>query len=174
MKKIFRSRAPHPPTLARLFILIALLLLLNVNISFAHGVGYREISLKAVPLEFFYSTGEKMSYCEAKIFSPNDSKFAAQSLRTDEQGRAAFIPDVSGDWRIIVNDGQGHQCEAKINITEDFFKNKNENKIINVNEKNSLEIFIRALLGVSLIFNAALLIFTLRKKNDKSFHCYNQ
>ena len=133
---------------------------MNENPCFAHGVGYREISLKAVPLEFFYSTGEKMSYCEAKIFSPEDSKFAVQSLRTDEQGRVAFIPDVLGDWRVIVNDGQGHQCEAKINITEEFLKDKN--KIMNVSENNNspvgFELFIRALLGVSLIFNFAFLI----------------
>ena len=143
-------------------LLIFLFILANKNPGFAHGVGYREISLKAVPLEFFYSTGEKMSYCEAKIFSPKDSKFAAQSSRTDEHGHVAFIPGVSGDWRVIVNDGQGHQCEAKINITEEFLKNKN--KVMNVNEnheKNSpegFELFIRALLGVSLIFNFALLI----------------
>ena len=133
---------------------------MNENPCFAHGVGYREISLKAVPLEFFYSTGEKMSYCEAKIFSPEDSKFAVQSLRTDEQGRVAFIPDKEGDWRVIVNDGQGHQCEAKIDITEEFLKDKNT--IMNVNENNNspvgFKLFIRALLGVSLIFNFALLI----------------
>ena len=137
-----------------------ILLLMNENPCLAHGVGYREISLKAVPLEFFYSTGEKMSYCEAKIFSPEDSKFAVQSLRTDEQGRLSFIPDRTGDWRVIVNDGQGHQCEAKINITEEFLKDKN--KIMNVSENNNspvgFELFIRALLGVSLIFNFAFLI----------------
>ena len=133
---------------------------MNINPCLAHGVGYRETSLKAVTLEFFYSTGEKMSYCEAKIFSPDDSKFAVQSLRTDEQGRLAFIPDKIGKWRVIVNDGQGHQCEAEINITEEFLKDKNT--IMNVNKNNNspvgFELFIRALLGVSLIFNFALLI----------------
>ncbi len=148
---------------------LLILLCINQNPGFAHGVGYREISLKAVPLEFFYSTGEKMSYCETKIFSPSDSKFAAQTSRTDEQGRVSFIPDISGEWRVIVNDGQGHQCEAKINITEEFLKNKNENKIMNLKENHEndspvgIELFIRALLGVSLIFNAALLI-RLKKK----------
>ena len=145
-------------------IIFALLILfcMNENPCFAHGVGYRESSLKSVPLEFFYSTGEKMSYCEAKIFSPRDSKFAAQSSRTDEQGRVAFIPDSVGEWRIIVNDGQGHQCEAKINITEEFLKNQNKIADIKQNHENNspvgFELFIRALLGVSLIFNLAFLI----------------
>ena len=144
------------------FLIIFLFVLIFENPGFAHGVGFREISLKSVPLEFFYSTGEKMSYCEAKIFSPKDSKFAAQSARTDEQGRIAFIPDISGDWRVIVNDGQGHQCEAKINITEEFLKNQNKIADIKQNHENNspvgFELFIRALLGVSLIFNLAFLI----------------
>ena len=145
-------------------IIFALLILfcMNENPCFAHGVGYRESSLKSLTLEFFYSTGEKMSYCEAKIFSPRDSKFAAQSSRTDEQGRVAFIPDSVGEWRIIVNDGQGHQCEAKINITEEFLKNQNKIADIKQNHENNspvgFELFIRALLGVSLIFNLAFLI----------------
>ena len=140
-------------------LLIFLFVLMNENPGYAHGVGYREISVKAVPLEFFYSTGEKMSYCEAKIFSHKDSKFAAQTSRTDEQGRISFIPDSIGEWRVIVNDGQGHQCEAKINVTEEFLKN---NISIEQNHENDspagFELFIRALLGVSLIFNAALMI----------------
>ena len=132
-------------------------MLLNENPGYAHGVGYREISLKSIPLEFFYSTGEKMSYREAKVFSPNDSKFAVQSGRTDEQGRFAFIPDVSGEWRVIVQDEEGHRCEAKINITQEFFTNTDKNKIEN-NSPKGFEFFIRALLGVSLIFNLAMLV----------------
>ena len=140
-------------------LLIFLFVLMNENPGYAHGVGYREISIKAVPLEFFYSTGEKMSYCETKIFSPKDSKFAAQTSRTDEQGRISFIPDSTGEWRVIVNDGQGHQCEAKINVTEEFLKNNisiEQNHVTDSPE--GFELFIRALLGVSLIFNLAFLI----------------
>ena len=35
--------------------------------SYAHGVGYRQSDLKSIALEFFYSTGEKMSYREARV-----------------------------------------------------------------------------------------------------------
>ena len=145
----------------RLILFLLLIMLFNQK-AFAHGVGYREISLKSIPLEFFYSTGEKMSYCEVKVFSPDDLKFAVQSGRTDEKGRFAFIPDVSGDWRVIVKDNEGHQCEAKINITQEFLTG--ENKITDVkqnyksNSPEGFELFIRALLGVSLIFNIAVLI----------------
>lgn len=143
-------------------ITLSILFCFNENPGYAHGVGYREISLKTVPLEFFYSTGEKMSYREAKVFSPNDKKFAVQSGRTDEQGRFAFIPDVSGDWRVIVQDEEGHRCEAKINITEEFLTDENKMTDIKENYENNSpqgsELFIRALLGVSLIFNLAIII----------------
>ena len=127
--------------------------------SYAHGTGYRHSSLKAIALEFAYSTGEAMSYREARVYSPSDEKFAAQSGRTDEYGRFAFIPDVKGEWRVIVRDEEGHQCEAKINITDEFLSG-NQNLTVQSDSFNDSgnEIFIRALLGVSIIFNIALLI----------------
>ena len=150
---VSQPRPTHPP--ARLTLFVVTVMLLSVSPGYAHGVGYREVSLRAVPLEFFYSTGEKMSYREAKIFSPKDPKFAVQSGRTDEEGRFAFIPDVSGDWRVIVRDEEGHQCEAKITIND-------INNSVSVSNESSapegLELFMRALLGVSLIFNFALLV----------------
>ena len=135
--------------------------LLAASESFAHGTGFRTSELKAVSLEFFYSTGEKMSYREAKVFSPKDSKFAVQSGRTDEAGRFAFTPDSAGEWRVIVRDEEGHQCEAAINITEEWLANRkdNENDITaQSNAPEGIELIIRALLGVSVIFNLAFII----------------
>ena len=123
--------------------------------AFAHGVGFKRSELQAIPLEFSYSTGEKMSYSEVKIYSPKDSKFAVQTGRTDEEGRFAFIPDVSGDWRVTVSDGQGHLCEAVINANA-----------VEVEVKPSdSSLVIPALLGVSIIFNIALFIVNRRKSN---------
>ena len=100
----------------RIFLLGLAIAGLSILPAYSHGVGYRDAGLKAIALEFFYSTGEKMSYREARVFSPNDNKFAVQSGRTDEQGRFAFVPDCVGEWRVIVRDEEGHQCEAKIDI----------------------------------------------------------
>lgn len=126
---------------------------------FAHGVGYRQSELRAIPLEFFYSTGEKMSYREARVFSPKDEKFAVQSGRTDEEGRFAFVPDCSGDWRVIVRDEEGHQCTASISVSDEWLAGS---EVAVSSENNSLpmgtDLIIRALLGVSVIFNLALII----------------
>ena len=130
------------------------LIFLSAQMIHAHGVGYRHSELGAVALEFFYSTGEKMSYREARVFSPKDSKFAAQTGRTDEQGRFAFIPDVSGEWRVIVRDEEGHQCEAKITVSENLSTSVSEESPgYSVND-----LWLRAILGVSILFNIAMII----------------
>ncbi len=134
--------------------LTAGLIFLCACVSYAHGVGYRHSELGAVVLEFFYSTGEKMSYREARVYSPKDSKFAAQTGRTDEQGRFAFIPDVSGEWRVVVKDEEGHQCEANITISEALTASVNsDNSGYSVND-----LWLRAILGVSILFNIAMII----------------
>ena len=99
-----------------------------------------------------------------KIFSPNDNKFAYQSGRTDEKGRVAFVPDVAGIWRVIVKDGEGHQCTAEIEI-KDPSENHNQNSQA-ISEKiiTPFEMAIRAILGVSLIFNVCLFL-KFRSKN---------
>lgn len=131
-------------------ILIALTLVLAASSGvFAHGTGYRSSSLQPVALEFVYSTGETMSYREAKVFSPKDEKFAFQSGRTDENGRFSFVPDVSGKWRVIVRDEEGHQCTAEVDVTV--------NEAVSVPQSQP-DLVTRALLGVSLIFNIAMII----------------
>ena len=129
-----------------------MLVLLSVGTANAHGTGFRYSGLRAVPLEFFYSDGEKMSYLEAKVFSPADEKFPAQTGRTDEAGRFAFVPDISGDWRVIVRDEQGHQCTAVINVSGQDSPYRPEA------EARSPELVVRALLGVSLLFNIAFIV----------------
>ena len=142
-------------------ICFGLIFLFNGEI-FAHGTGYRQINLKAIPLEFFYSTGEKMSYREVKVFSPKDSKFPIQTGRTDEEGRFAFIPDISGDWKVIVRDEEGHQCEAKINLTSlSSDDDISPYRVHNVARGSMVK---EAILGVSLIFNMAVFVILFRRK----------
>ena len=132
--------------------------------SNAHGVGYKNSDAKSVTLEFFYSTGEKMSYCETKVFSPNDDKFAAQTGRTDEQGRFAVIADVPGEWRVIVKDNEGHQCEAKLAVSEKYLADRENTLSANNNGTlpQGMDLAVRAVLGVSIIFNIAMII---RRRN---------
>lgn len=142
----------------RLAVMAGLILFAACEVS-AHGTGYKHSVFRAVSLEFMYSTGELMSYREARVFSPNDEKYSYQSGRTDEKGRFAFVPDVPGKWSVIVRDEEGHQCTAEIIITSDDLTttqkqaSQDEGTIL-----QGWELFMRAALGVSLIFNIALLI----------------
>ena len=109
-------------------------------------------------MEFVYSTGETMSYREARVFSPEDDKFAYQSGRTDGKGRFAFVPDVPGLWRVLVRDEEGHQCTAEIVISDEWSAASESESQGNSTILDGWELFLRALLGVSLIFNAAMII----------------
>ena len=137
--------------------LLVLVLWAGAGKAFAHGVGFRRSALPAVALEFMYSTGEMMSYREARVFSPNDDKFAVQTGRTDEKGRFAFVPDVPGEWRVIVRDEEGHQCEARVGVSGEGLGVSGEG--LGVREENSQpEMLVRALLGVSILMNIAILV----------------
>ena len=142
---------------ARIFIGLTLavgLILLSDCETLAHGTGYRHSEFRAVALEFMYSTGEMMSYREARVFSPNDEKFAYQTGRTDEKGRFSFTPDIAGIWRVIVRDEEGHQCTAEIDVTAEFLSNGANI----ISQQKDTGLFIRAFLGVSIIFNIAMIV----------------
>ena len=132
---------------------VGLILLFDCEIL-AHGTGYRQSEFRAVALEFMYSTGEMMSYREARVFSPNDEKFAYQTGRTDEKGRFSFTPDIAGIWRVIVRDEEGHQCTAEIDVTAEFLSNGANI----ISQQKDTGLFIRAFLGVSIIFNIAMIV----------------
>ena len=144
-----------------------LMFFVGPNAVFAHGVGYRESAVRPISLEFYYSTGETMSYLEAKVYSPKDEKFAYQSGRTDEDGRFAFTPNAEGQWRIQVKDEEGHAVEAKIDVTREYLNPQtgtNENSstvVVAPSGPEGKELYVRAALGVSVLFNiaAAMLVF---------------
>ena len=133
------------------------LTLLLTDEIFAHGTGYRHSGFRAVALEFMYSTGEAMSYREARVFSPSDEKFAYQSGRTDEAGRFAFVPDRAGMWRVIVRDEEGHQCTAEIEVTAETLAGGSQSQDTGT-ILHGRELLLRGMLGISLIFNIALII----------------
>jgi nickel transport protein len=131
----------------------------------AHGVGYRILAVRTVPLEFYYSTGETMAYLEAMVFSPADPKNSFQSGRTDEFGRYSFIPDIEGKWRVAVNDPEGHRAEASIEIGDDFFTDTGGGMAASAGSvPRGAEMMWRAVLGVSVIFNIAAFV---KLKNSK-------
>jgi nickel transport protein len=138
---------------------------ISASVALAHGTGYRQSEKRPISLEFYYSTGETMSYLEAKVFSPGDEKFAFQSGRTDEDGRFAFTPNAAGRWRVVVRDGEGHLAEAAVDVTD--FSSAADDGSFAVTPKaavpEGVELVVRAALGVSLLFNVAALWSLMRR-----------
>ena len=144
----------------RMFVALMLVMGIGHGAASAHGVGYRRSDKKAVPLEFYYSTGETMAYGEARVFSPEDPNNTFQSGRTDESGRYSFIPDMAGELRVAVKDPEGHMIEAKVEITGDFFAGAESDiqsgiAAAETSLPRGAGLAWRAVLGVSVIFNIA-------------------
>ena len=99
------------------FLLISGLYFGTQAVVWAHGVEAQILKLKgAVVVTALYDTGEPMSYARVEIWAPH-SKIRFQLGRTDRNGKFAFVPDLSGKWRIKISDGLGHCLNLRIPIS---------------------------------------------------------
>ena len=71
----------------------------------------------AVILRCSYSSGEPAD-AAVSIYSPVENQRAFQTLRTDLRGVASFVPDTSGTWRIVADDGTGHRTVLDVPVSE--------------------------------------------------------
>ena len=134
----------------------------------AHGLGYAQLeAAPAVALQFSYSTGEPLAYAALKVYAPGNDKIEYQNGRTDAAGCFSFIPNVSGVWRLLVTDGQGHALEAEITVGGASDQNNGpEARIPQAqNGPAGLPLWLKAALGVSLLLNIyAACYFMARRK----------
>ena len=72
----------------------------------------------AVVIVFNYSTGDPAKYVEANVFSPQNSVIEFQTGRTDMLGQVVFAPNAPGQWKIVVEDTQGHKTEQLVQVDE--------------------------------------------------------
>ena len=99
---------------------IFLFLILNFSkiTLFAHGLVYDIKMAKTLIIKVAYNDGEPMSYSDVKIFSPDSTKEEYQNVTTDKNGQFAFVPDISGEWKSLINDGMGHALSKKVVVKE--------------------------------------------------------
>ncbi|MBI4892395.1 MAG: hypothetical protein HY821_17355 [Acidobacteria bacterium] len=103
------------------------------------------LAAPAVIVEGAYGGMEPLPFAKVAVFSPEDEKIEFQTGVTDREGRFAFIPPRGGQWRVQVDDEEGHRGQVTVNVPEKF-----EGAAAAVPEGGSrLE---RALLGVSILF----------------------
>lgn len=73
----------------------------------AHGLSHSARSGSAVIVELRYADGSPFSYESAEVYRPGETVPFLPG-RTDANGRLAFVPDRSGDWRVRAFSEDGH------------------------------------------------------------------
>jgi nickel transport protein len=131
-------------------IIMAIMIVAGISSrALAHSLGYRIVENKTVPVvTFYYSGGKAVSYAEVTVWSPANNSIEFQNGRTDKNGVFSFNPDTEGVWHIKVDDGLGHRVTAEYQVCSP------SNQGLNYTKKPSSQLLF-AVLGVSLIFNAA-------------------
>ena len=102
-------------------------------------------------LESQYDDGEPMSYAEVEVYGPVE-KIVFQSGRTDQNGRFLFLPDKVGEWKIIVNDGMGHQLVLKTNVDDSPDLIEQNSQTGTVEDSQPFSGFQGVVMGIALIF----------------------
>jgi nickel transport protein len=122
---------------------------------YAHGVT-SNIDTGGIVVSAMYDTGEAMDYARVTVLAPGASlKF--QSGRTDRNGRFCFFPDVSGDWKVVVDDEMGHRLEVNVTVDNAMALQVNPE---NGNLGQSLfSGFEKIVIGVSIIFGISGILF---------------
>ena len=94
------------------------LLLLGAAQAQAHALYAAHTWQGSVTLvQFAYAGGQVPTYAKVEVYSPADAKVEFQNGRTDAHGRFAFMPDTSGQWRIVMADNMGHRVEHAVDVS---------------------------------------------------------
>jgi nickel transport protein len=131
---------------------------MSPGLVYAHGVTSK-VDTGGIIVSALYDTGEAMDYAKATIFAP-DSNLKFQSGRTDRNGNFCFFPDVSGNWKVVVDDEMGHRLEVNVPVDKAMSLQTNPE---NGNLKpGSLGRWEKAAMGVSIIFGISGILFWLK------------
>ena len=68
----------------------------------------------AVILTAIYGGSEPAAFCQVSVRAPGKPDAEYQTGRTDARGRFAFVPEGTGDWRVVVDDEMGHRLELTV------------------------------------------------------------
>jgi len=136
---------------------------MSPELLYAHGVTSK-IDTGGIVVSAMYDTGEAMDYARVTVLAPG-ANLKFQSGRTDRNGRFCFFPDVSGDWKVVVDDEMGHRLEVHVPVDKAMALKANPK---NGNLKpGSLIRWEKAVMGVSIIFGISGILFWLKGRKTK-------
>ncbi len=84
----------------------------------AHSLGVGvEIAEQTVIVRCRYADGA-FPDADAWVYSPDEPDRPFQSGRTDRGGVFSFVPNATGAWRVVVDDGMGHRKEVEVTVDD--------------------------------------------------------
>ena len=92
-----------------------------------------------------YGGSEPVPFAKVEVFAPKANQQQFQTGTTDKRGYFSFVPEHPGNWRVVVDDEEGHRRETTVTIPEPF---QASTQTV-VQHPQRLE---RVLMGLSLIF----------------------
>ena len=147
-----------------IFSFLAMAAMLSPVLLCAHGVTGKT-GTGGIVVSAMYDTGEAMDYAKVTILAP-DANLKFQSGRTDRNGRFCFFPDVSGNWKVVVDDEMGHRLEVTVPVDEAMALQADPE---NGNVKPGLLTrWEKAVMVVSIIFGISGILFWLKAKKNKT------
>ncbi|MTW22285.1 hypothetical protein [Allochromatium palmeri] len=99
-------------------LLLALSAALLAGTLHAHSLTHSAQPGSAVIVELHYADGSPFSYESTEVYRPAESVPFLVG-RTDANGRLAFVPDRSGDWRVRTFSEDGHGGDFTVAATPD-------------------------------------------------------
>ncbi len=98
----------------------------------------------AVVVRTRYAGSDPVPFAKVQVFAPSSQEY--QNARTDRTGGFSFVPDAAGEWRVVIDDEEGHRVETKVDIPGNFQASGPAAAAAPVNR------FERAVLGLAILF----------------------
>ena len=155
------------------FLLISLSIMVSTGNTLAHGVNVDiRIEGGVVILEASYSPTQPLVDAAVAIYSPAEPENEWQSGRTDRTGHFAFIPDVTGEWSIVIDDQKGHIKKATIVFSTDLpEENEIAEETLNIPPEpagSGLNTGYKILMGLALLLGLTGLFYGLKVRQERN------
>ncbi|MBS3759252.1 MAG: carboxypeptidase regulatory-like domain-containing protein [Desulfobacterales bacterium] len=145
-----------------LYLIIGVILMVYAGPALGHGVQGRITPQTGMQVNASYDDGEPMAYAAVEV-THADEKLPFQTGRTDRNGCFVFLPDKPGDWRVVVNDGMGHQLSLTTQLDKNLELNKESGPEKTYGALSRPE---KALMGIAIIFGLSGVFFWWRGRAE--------
>jgi nickel transport protein len=136
-----------------------ILLVLAVGSGLAHDIEAAVVMAPpAVIVKAAYAGSEPVAFAKIQVFAPGGAAAEFQTGMTDRRGYFSFVPDGAGQWRVVVDDEEGHRREVAVAVPERFGPGA-------VAAQGPVSRFERALVGIALILGATGVWYGLKSRN---------